>query len=167
MSSVAEPHRVRPMRIRHRRHQSGFTLIEAIAAIVVVAVALAGILLVLNFNIAHSSEPMIRTQAYDIASAYLDEIMPKQYGDICPQKSAGRPNWEHVYCYNGLSNPNGARNQFDQSVPGLGRYSVSVSVAATSVCAQGGSCPPAEKVTVTVRHPPGIGISLSAYRLQQ
>lgn len=150
--------------------QRGFTLIESLAAIVVVAVALAGVLVVLNLNIAHSADPMIRTQAYDIAAAYLDEIMPKDYGDTCPEKSGGRQNWEHVSCYDGLTD-DGARDQFDQAVPGLGAYTVSVSVkpaTAATLCDNGNThCPPAELVTVTVTHAPQVGIHLSAYRLQQ
>jgi len=147
--------------------EHGFTLIEAIATIVVVAIALTGVLLVLNLNIAHSSDPMIRTQAYDIASAYLDEIMPKQYGNSCPQQSNGRQNWEHVYCYDGV-NDNGARNQFGNAIAGLGDYRVRVSVSNATPCAQGGSpCPAAELITVRVTHSPGVDIKLSAYRLQE
>jgi|GEM_PF-1054499 len=150
-----------------RAREGGFTLIEAIATIIVVAIALTGVLLVLNLNIGHSSGPMIHAQAYDIASAYLDEIMPKQYGNTCPQQPNGRSNWEHVYCYRNVDDQ-GARDQFGNAIGDLARYRVRVSVSGTTLCAQGGSpCPPAELVKVRVTHPPDVDINLSAYRLQE
>ncbi|MDP2195358.1 MAG: prepilin-type N-terminal cleavage/methylation domain-containing protein [Rhodocyclaceae bacterium] len=56
-------------------HQRGLTLIELIVFIVIVGVALAGVLTVLNHTTRHSADPMIRKQALAIAEAILEEVM--------------------------------------------------------------------------------------------
>jgi len=55
--------------------QRGLTLIELIVFIVIVGVALAGVLTVLNHTTRHSADPMIRKQALAIAEAILEEVM--------------------------------------------------------------------------------------------
>ncbi len=57
------------------RHQRGLTLIELIMFIVIVGVALAGVLTVLNHTTRHSADPMVRKQALAIAEALLEEVM--------------------------------------------------------------------------------------------
>jgi MSHA pilin protein MshD len=56
------------------RRQNGLTLIELVMFIVIVGVALAGILMVMNITIRHSADPMIRKQALAIAESLLEEI---------------------------------------------------------------------------------------------
>ena len=57
------------------RRQHGLTLIELIMFIVIVSVALAGVLTVLNITTKSSADPMIRKQALAIAEAVLEEVM--------------------------------------------------------------------------------------------
>ena len=57
------------------RRQHGLTLIELIMFIVIVSVALAGILLVMNVTTKSSADPMIRKQGLAIAEALLEEVM--------------------------------------------------------------------------------------------
>ena len=57
------------------RRQHGFTLIELTVFIVIVSVALAGVLTVLNVTAKSSADPMIRKQALAIAEALLEEVM--------------------------------------------------------------------------------------------
>lgn len=57
------------------QRQRGLTLIELIMFIVIVGVALAGVLTVLNHTTQHSADPMIRKQALAIAEALLEEVM--------------------------------------------------------------------------------------------
>ncbi len=151
---------------------AGFTLIESLAAMIVIAIALTGVLVVLDLNIAHSADPMIHTQAYDIASAYLDEIMPKDYG-ACQTSTnpSNRPNWQHVGCYNGLHDV-GAHDQLDQPILGLNAYTINVRVSPAStpmsLCSQGnGQCADAQLITVTVFHNASAPMSLSAYRMPE
>ena len=140
------------------RVEQGFSLIEALITIVVISIALAGVLIAININVAHSAGPMIRTQAYSIARSYLDEIMAKSYSPL-PNNSPGRQNYNDVDDYNGLVN-NGAQNQFGQPIAGLGAYTVSVVVSPTTL--QGA---PAKRVSVTVSHG-SFSVTIPAYRLQ-
>ena len=57
------------------RRQHGFTIIELIVFIVIVSVALAGVLTVLNVTAKSSSDPVVRKQALAIAEAVLEEVM--------------------------------------------------------------------------------------------
>ena len=61
--------------------QRGFTLIELIIFIVVVAAGLAGILSVMNTVVKSSADPMIRKQTIAIAESLLEEILLKEYCD--------------------------------------------------------------------------------------
>lgn len=57
------------------RHQRGLTLIELVMFIVIVGVALAGVLTVLDHTTRHSADPMLRKQALAIAESILEEVM--------------------------------------------------------------------------------------------
>ncbi|MDR3482817.1 MAG: prepilin-type N-terminal cleavage/methylation domain-containing protein [Burkholderiaceae bacterium] len=61
----------------------GFTIIELIVFIVVVAVALVGVLSVLNLTAQHNADPIITKQMQAIAETYLEEVssMPFTYCD--------------------------------------------------------------------------------------
>ena len=61
--------------------QRGFTLIELIIFIVVVAAGLAGILSVMNTVVKSSADPMIRKQTIAIAESLLEEILLKDYAN--------------------------------------------------------------------------------------
>ena len=57
-----------------RPEQRGISLIELIVFIVIVSVALAGILLVMNVTTKNSADPLIHKQALAIAESLLEEI---------------------------------------------------------------------------------------------
>ncbi|SMB24363.1 putative mannose-sensitive agglutinin (MSHA) biogenesis protein MshD (Pilus type IV) [Sterolibacterium denitrificans] len=58
---------------RHGRH-AGATLIELIMFIMIVSLALAGVLGMLNMVVKHSADPMIRKQMLTLAESLLDEV---------------------------------------------------------------------------------------------
>ena len=144
------------------RRQAGTTLIELVIAIVIVSIAVSAILMVFSMNVGHSADPMIRHQAVAIAEAYLEEISLKSFAD--PDGVDGEANrtlYDDVDDYHGLVNV-GARNQFDAALPGLGDYTVSVTVtlsALPSIAASDNYL-----INVTVTHAANINFTLSAYR---
>ncbi len=62
-----------------RRRQHGLTLIELIVFMVIVSVALAGILSVLNLTARSSADPMIRKQMLAIAEGLMDEVAAQPF----------------------------------------------------------------------------------------
>lgn len=58
-----------------KSRQRGLTLIELVVFIVIVGVALAGVLTVLDHATRHSADPMVRKQALAVAEAILEEVM--------------------------------------------------------------------------------------------
>lgn len=59
--------------------QRGMTLIELIVFVVIVSVALAGVLTVLNVTAKSSADPMIRKQMLAIAEALLEEVQSQPF----------------------------------------------------------------------------------------
>lgn len=62
-----------------RRRQQGLTIIELVMFIVIVGVAAAGILQVMNLTSRGNTDPIRRKQAMLIAEAYMDEVQQAQF----------------------------------------------------------------------------------------
>lgn len=144
-----------------RATASGFTLIELVVAIVVLAIAVAGVVAGLTAISVGSADEMVSEQANAIASAYMNEVMQKPFGGNDGQVL--RSNFDVVDDYAGLSNA-GARDQTGAAVPGLAQFTVAVTVTPTAL----GLVPAGEarEVDVTVSHPSGISVVLSGFRTQ-
>lgn len=62
-----------------RRYQQGLTFIELVMFIVIVSVAVAGILLILNFATSRSADPQRLKQAQAIAEALMEEVQGSRF----------------------------------------------------------------------------------------
>lgn len=71
-------------------NQRGLTMIELILFIVIVSVALAGVLSVLNITTKSSADPMIRKQMLSIAEALLEEVASQPFTYCDPDDTARR-----------------------------------------------------------------------------
>ena len=147
---------------------AGFTLIEMIIAIVVLAAAVSGIMFAYVQNVSKSADPMIRQQAIIIAQAYLEEILLKSYSDVdggetgsCEE--ASRAQYDDVADYDCVNDTAGALDQFGNSLAGLGEYNVAVSVTSTNI---GAPAVAARRIDVTVTHDAyaSINMTLTGYR---
>lgn len=137
--------------------QRGFTLIELIIFIVVVAAGLAGILSVMDSAVKSSADPLVRKQAMALADSILEEILLKNFEDPDPLVSSGettRNTLDDVGDYHGKSNA-----LFADLPASLASYSIAIAVvddAATLGLA-------VKRVTVTVSRS-GESVSLTGYR---
>ena len=141
------------------RHQTGYTLIELVVAITVLAIAVSGAVAALATVALRSADAMVQEQATAIASAYLSEVLQKPFG--ANDGHITRPTFDVVDDYAGLNNV-GARDQTGTLIPGLGQYTVVVSVGPGAL----GGVPAAQlrEIDVTVTHTSGISVVLSGYR---
>ncbi|HYB65898.1 MAG TPA: type II secretion system protein [Steroidobacteraceae bacterium] len=141
------------------RGDRGFTLIELVVSIVVLSIAVAGVVAALSAISVRSADELVSEQANAIASAYLNEVLQKPFGANDGQ--VARANLDVVDDYAGLSNA-GVRDQTGAVVPGLGQFTVAVSVTPAAL----GLVPAAEarEVDVTVTHPSGVSVVLSGFR---
>jgi MSHA pilin protein MshD len=126
----------------------GVTLVELIAAIVIIGVALAGVLMVFVRNTSSSADPMIAHQAIAIAEAYLEEALTKDFA-IGP--GATRATYDDVRDYNFTDN--GARDQSNSPINGLGGYTVQVQAALDGLNNITVASASAIRVQVTVTQP--------------
>lgn len=99
---------------RSAKRQHGLTLIELIVFIVIVGVALAGVLTVLNHTTRHSADPMIRKQALAIAEAILEEVMLQPFTWCDPDDANAATAMASTACTGGTGGAN------DESRPPLG-----------------------------------------------
>ena len=148
--------------------QRGFTLIELIIFIVVVAAGLAGILSVMNTVVKSSADPMIRKQTVAIAESLLEEILLKDYakptGSTATGFSSGgaRNLYDCVDDYAGYNTTAGIvqPDAVPTPVDGLGSYNISPAVTVTSTTLNSVAV---KVVVVSVTGPQGT-ISLTGYR---
>lgn len=80
------------------RRQQGLTLIELIVFIIIVSVALAGVLTVINIATKSSADPMIRKQALSIAEAILEEVMLQPFTWCDPDDGAAATATSYAGC---------------------------------------------------------------------
>lgn len=156
---------------RSRGH--GFSLVEVIIAIVIVAISVLGVMSVFVVTTQHSADPMARQQAQLIAEAYLDEILIKRFydpntNDVCPANEGARNLYDNACDYHNL-------NQAPTDQGGLGfgfsGYNVAVTVDnGTGVSLNGVTNtlgPTVTRVlliTVTVTGPNNTTVVLNGYR---
>ncbi len=140
------------------RH-SGFTLLEIITTVVVIAVAAPTLMSVFSSTIQTSADPMFQHQALSIAEAYMEEILLKDFA-IGPETT--RASFDDVRDYNGLTDV-GARDQANNLIAGLNDYTISVTVANDGL--NGIAAADSLRIDITVSHAIIDDILLSGYRV--
>lgn len=163
---------------RHlRSRQRGLTLIELVMFVVIVSVAAAGILLVMNVTVQASADPMVRKQSLAMAEAILDEILAKEfanpaggYTETAPATCINRNLYDDVddySCFDGTTDNkkiHGDATLGSTSIPALASYRATVTVVATAAAVIGAiPVGQVKKVTVTVTGG-NETIQLSGYR---
>lgn len=97
-----------PRRAGARARQHGFTLLELVAAIVVLGIVLSGFVSVYATTMRRSTEPAIALQATVVAEAYINEaasraVRDPDSGAICGGGEAERSLYDDVCDYDGLA----------------------------------------------------------------
>ena len=130
-----------------RRPVRGFSLPEALLAIVVLGVGLTGVLLAFGAVARHSADPVLRKQMMGIAQELLEEIAQKPYAAAANSTPAGcaRDTYNDIADYHGYSSV-GICTVDGVVIPALAAFSVSASVVAGTL--SGVSA--AKQITVTV-----------------
>lgn len=143
------------------KRAAGVTLVELVVAIVIVAVALAGMVAVFMRADRASVDPVVTQQMAMIAEGMMEEILLKPYGSDSNPPPAKRTDFAKVADYNGYAS-SGVYDIEGNAVPGLDAYNVQVVVAAAGLgqVAAGDSL----RVTVTVRHAGAPDFALSGWR---
>ncbi len=152
------------------KHQSGISLIELIMFIVIVSIALAGVINVLNLNTSHSADPVVRKQAMAIAESLLEEIEEKNFakpagGFAGPFTPVNRQLFDTVSDYSVFS-MSPVADITNTAIPSLTGYSASVTETPVTLCA-GAVCTLAGDallITVRVDGPGGFSVTLDGYR---
>ncbi|MDX1625225.1 MAG: type II secretion system protein [Wenzhouxiangellaceae bacterium] len=143
------------MRQAAPKPSTGFTLVELIAALVVIGIAGAVLLRAFVTPILDSPDPQFVAQGRAIATAYMDEILLREYGSgpgDCG--GASRARYDTIWCYDRISGE-APRDQFGNPVAGLGAYAVSVDVAGDATTAT---------IRVRVVRPGGLDWTLESRR---
>lgn len=165
-----------------RPRQRGVNLIELLFAIVIIAIACTGVLLVFAQTVRFSADPMIQTQALAIAEAYLDEILARPLNDPSggetgaseegnPSLAANRPLLDDVQDYDTLSNTppqdqNGAVADFApvDGTPDLAGYQVDVDVTTGVQVGPAGGLVTMARVDVRVRFGTIVDFTITGFR---
>ncbi len=145
------------MRTRERR---GFTLIELIVLVVVIAAGLVGLLTVYVSAGRGSAEPVVQKQALAIGGALLEEAQLSSYDSVAGTGPT-RDQFNDVLDFNGYATT-GVETIDGTPIPGLGAYNVSISVATPGL----NGVAEARLITVTVTGPAGVNLALSGYRVK-
>jgi len=142
--------------------QAGFSLIELIFFIVVVALGLAGILSVMNQTVRSSVDPLVRKQALVLADALMEEIMLKASRNPDGGYSgSNRAQFDDVLDYQGYSTCCGMVMMDGTPIAGLERYNIK-SVTISDVVPVSGAAV-LKQVVVTIDSPQGE-LTLRSYR---
>ena len=146
--------------------QRGVSMIELVMFIVIISIALAGILLVMNTVTGRSADTLIRKQALSIAESLLEEVELQDFtkpvgGFAGPFTPANRASFDCVTDYNGFTTT-GIYSLTNAAIPGLGSYNANVVVAGSVLGAIAAAS--SVYITVTVTDPQNNQVQVSGYR---
>ena len=142
---------------------TGFTLLEVLVTIVVLAMAGSALVSVYTNLIARSADPIIQEQALAIAEAYMEEIRLKPFNDPDGVDGEGsRALYDDVDDYNGLIDV-GATDQTGTAVGGLNDYTVDVDVTGVALATIGAAN--SLRIDIEVSHPAINPIRLKSFRV--
>jgi MSHA pilin protein MshD len=144
------------MSTRYHTGQKGFTLIEIIVTIVIIGLTVATFMFLVSDTVSRSADPLFQTQSSAIAHSYLEEIMSKSYSS--GPGTGSRAMFDDVLDYNGLVDV-GARDINGNAIPGLSRYTVSITVSDVSINGQA-----MREIAATVTDPGNSAFTMNAYR---
>jgi len=134
--------------LRLRRRRRGFTLPEALLAIVVIGVGLTGVLAAFRSVTRNSADPVLHKQMVAVAQELMEEIQLKPYAvaaHVAPTGCA-RDTFNDVRDYDGYSS-SGVCTVDGVAIPALAGLQVRASVATATL----GGVAAALKITVTVQ----------------
>jgi MSHA pilin protein MshD len=168
----------------------GYTLVEMVVIIVVLAVALTGVTLVINRAVIQSPEGLIQTRAMELAQAYLDEILSKRFDEnsgnggtprcnstdnsavACTAAipsadagEAGRSAFDDVDDYHGLDEQPPVSLASGAALGLYDGFRVQVNVVYAGTELGLASNSQAKRITINVSTPLGNTIPVSAYRV--
>ena len=156
--------------LRPQSPERGISLIELIMFIVIVSVALAGILLVMNVTTKGSADPLIRKQALAAAESLLEEIELQDFisasGVPLTVTQADRASGYHIVRnYDTFSTIGIFPVSGVAPIPGLENYNASVTVVGTALGTGATAIVAGSAVLVTVTvTAPGNSVQVSGYR---
>lgn len=119
-----------------KRAQAGFTLIELIMAIVIIAIGVTGVLAAYINSVRGGADAVVSKQLISIAEEMMEEVLlkPHAVNGVAPANAltacgvaANRDGFDDVRDYNGYQTT-GICNSAGQAVAGLGDYNVLVTV---------------------------------------
>ena len=151
--------------------QDGASLVELILFIVIISVALAGILLVMNNVTRNSADTLIRKQALAVAESLLEEIELQDLSGVACVGTLGanapRSGVAAVCDYAGYNTTTGILDfSTNAAVPGLAGYNVNPAVTVVPTIALWNGIPAGSAVviTVTVTDPQNNLVQIAGYR---
>ncbi len=150
------------------KSQYGISLVELIIFIVIVSVALAGLLLVMNVNTKSSVDPLIHKQGLAIAESLLEEIELQDFsnptgGFIGAAIQANRASFDDIFDYHGFATTGiFPADGSATGVAGLANYNISVVVIPVAWVT---GVNDAAQITVTVTDSKGDSIQAVGYRV--
>lgn len=149
----------------------GFSLVEAVVFIVIVATALTGVLGVMSTTTQRSADPLVRKQAIAVAESMLEEVSLHDFAvtsaPVAPIQ-ANRQSFDDIGDYNGFTTSGIFPVDSMTAITDLTNYNVVVTVAnanlgpaASQISAASNN---ARLITVTVTGPDGVNVVLVGYR---
>jgi len=127
----------------------GVTLVELVIAIVIIAVALAGLVAAFTRATRASADPLLTQQMLAIGESMLEEAMLKPFTNNKKQE-ASRADYTDIWDYNGYPADSAVTDVAGNAIAGLGNYKVTVRV--TQVALTGVPQAAGARISVTVRN---------------